>query len=58
MQKFSQVAAEMSTLKDERDAVLAHGNIPDEATATAYVERCNAARAQIEKIEAIVFAQP
>ena len=53
MQKFSQVAADMAALRDERDAVLANGDIPTEVTAAAYVQRCDAALAQLKEIEAL-----
>lgn len=54
MQKFSQVAADMAALRDERDAVLANGDIPTEVTAAAYVQRCDAALVQLNEIEALV----
>jgi hypothetical protein len=53
MRKFSQVAADMAKLRDERDAVLANGDLPTELTAAAYVERCDAALAQLKEVEAL-----
>ena len=53
MQKFSQATADMATLRDERDAVLANGDIPTELMAAAYVQRCDAAHVQLQEIEAL-----
>ena len=53
MRKFSQVAADMAKLRDERDAVVANGDLPNELTAAAYVERCDAALAQLKEVEAL-----